>query len=172
MTGHLAEFDSVDALKQGSRRARADGFRPRDALTPFPLADMDEVVPPIRPRLRVPMALAGFSTAGAMFALEWWSATSAYPFNEGGRPFFSWQVFGLVPFEVGVLAAGLSGMVAFCIQCGLPRLHHPLFDVTGIERASQDRFFLLFDHPGDEALPRLYGALLAGGALRVAEARA
>ena len=67
----------------------------------------------------------------------------AYPLNSGGRPLNSWPVFLLVPFEVGVLAAALSGVVAFLWSCGLPRLHHPLFDVPGIERATQDRFFLL-----------------------------
>ncbi len=171
MTGLVVEFDTADALVHGSTRARDEGFRAVDVLTPYPLQDVGEILGTESPSfsLRLLMALAGFGTAAAMFALEAWSAVSAYPFDEGGRPFFSWQVFGLVPFEVGVLAAGIAGFVAMCVQCGLPRLHHPLFDAPGFERASQDRFFLLFEHPGDEALSKLHALLVAAGALRVTE---
>jgi hypothetical protein len=49
----------------------------------------------------------------------------------------------LVPFEVGILAAAIAGAVAFLYTCSLPRLHHPLFEIPGFERATQDRFFLL-----------------------------
>ena len=77
------------------------------------------------------------------FGLQWYSAVIDYPLNSGGRPLNSWQVFLLVPFEVGVFAAALCGVVALLWSCGLPRLHHPLFEVPGFERATQDRFFLL-----------------------------
>ena len=81
--------------------------------------------------------------AAFAFGLQWYSAVIAYPINSGGRPLNSWQVFWLVPFEVGVFAAALCGVIALFWSCGLPRLHHPLFEIPGFERATQDRFFLL-----------------------------
>lgn len=169
----LAEFATTDALTEGSNRAGDGGFPAVDALTPYPIADMHKIVESDHPHVRVPMAVAGFGTAAAMFALESWSAVSAYPFNEGGRPFFSWQVFLLVPFEVGVLAAGIAGFVAMLVHCGLPRLHHPLFDVGGIEHATQDRFFLMFDYPAADAeVATLRDILLGAGALSIAESAA
>ena len=33
------------------------------------------------------------------------------------------------------------------MQTGLPRLHHPLFEIEGFERVSQDRFLLAIDPP-------------------------
>ena len=48
-----------------------------------------------------------------------------------------------MPFEVGVLAAAVAGFAALLVLCGLPRLHHPLFDCDAIERATDDRYFLL-----------------------------
>ena len=39
-----------------------------------------------------------------------------------------------MPFEVGVLAAAVAGFAALLVLCGLPRLHHPLFDCDAIER--------------------------------------
>jgi hypothetical protein len=42
-----------------------------------------------------------------------------------------------------VLGAAVFGVLAMLIGNGLPRLHHPLFDVTAFERASSDRFFMV-----------------------------
>jgi hypothetical protein len=170
MTSLLAEFASAEALTTAARRTGEQGFAARDVLSPYPLENMDEIVPPRHARIRGPMALAGFGTALFVFFFQWWTAAVAYPFNSGGRPFFSWPVFLLVPVETGVLAAGIAGMIAFFVSCGLPRLYDPVFDVGDIERASQDRFFLLFAHPGDARLDRLRDLLTGAGALQVAEA--
>lgn len=168
----VAQFADVEALLGGVRHARDEGFSARDALTPYPIAAIIDLIPHSEPRLRLTMALSGFGVALFAFALQTWSAVVAYPFNSGGRPYFSWPVFLLVPFEVGVLAAGIAGFIAFLRRTGLPRLHHSIFDLADIERASQDRFFLIFDHPQGEALSKLEGLMLAAGALSVAEAGA
>ena len=107
-------------------------------------------------RIRYVMLAGGLVVAAFAFSLQWYSAVIDYPINSGGRPLNSWQVFLLVPFEVGVFAAALCGVVAFLWSCGLPRLHHPLFEVPGFERATQDRFFLLPPPPKEsgEAITR------------------
>lgn len=169
MSRLIAEFASAEAITTGARTAKDKGFATLDALTPYPVPSIDELVPPSRPNVRLPMAVAGFGTALFAFGLQSWSSIVAYPVNSGGRPLFSWPVFVLVTFEVGVLAAGIAGMIAFCVHCGLPRLHHPVFDVAGIERASQDRFFLVLDHPEGEAYKDLEGVLLGAGALSISE---
>lgn len=165
----LAEFATAAALEAGARSASSSGFRICDALTPYPVSTIDDFVPKSHIRLRGPMAAAGFGFAFAAFMLETWSTVWAYPFNSGDRPLFSWQVFILVPFEVGVLAAGLAGFFAFLIACGLPRLHHPIFDVAHIDRASQDRFFLLLDHPGETRIGGATACLMRAGAISIAE---
>ena len=102
-----------------------------------------------------------------------WSAIFAYPIDSGGRPLNSWPIFLLAPFEVGVLAAGLAGFAAFLVLCGLPRLNHPLFDWDRIERATDDRYFLLMAAPEDEqADTRLRALLLDAKALRIEAAPA
>ena len=53
--------------------------------------------------------------------------------------------------------------------CGLPRLHHPLFDVPGLGRASQDRFFLVVDPLRDERVADLEGLMFDVGASAVSE---
>ena len=114
------------------------------------------------------MLFAAIGVAAFAYGLEYWSAVFAYPIDSGGRPLHSWPVFLLVPFEVGVLAAGLAGFVALLVLCGLPRLHHPLFEGDAIKRASDDRYLLLIADPDrHEEGDRLRRALLALHALRV-----
>jgi hypothetical protein len=108
--------------------------------------------------------------AAFAYFLQWYSSVIDYPLNTGGRPLNSWPVFLLVPFEVGMLAAALSGLAAFLWTCRLPCLHHPVFDTTGFARATQDRFFLLAAQTGkEERSAALRELLKQSGALAVRE---
>lgn len=171
MKALVAAFADPDALLAAARTARERGFPLLDALTPYPVeAAADLVGAKAPPWLRIVMALAGFGVAAALFGFEIWTAVVAYPVNEGGRPLFSWPVFLLSPFELGVLAAAVAGFAAFLVRCGLPRLNHPLFEVPGIDRASQDRFMLVLDPLEAERVPALRALLVGAGAIMVSEA--
>ena len=173
MRALVASFTDADAILEGAGQARRDGFPLLDALTPYPLDRLSDLVGADgAPRLRGPMAMAGFGVAILAFGFEWWSAVRAYPFNEGGRPLFSWPVFLLSPFEIGMLAAAVAGFACFLVRCGLPRLNHPLFLVPGVERASQDRFLLVVDPLRPDQVAHLRTLLFDAGAVAVSEADA
>jgi hypothetical protein len=167
----LAEFGDADGLLRAARRISRDGHHMIDALTPFPLPELDEVLDIKPSRIRIAMLIAGFGMAAFGYWLQWYSAVIDYPLNVGGRPLNSWPVFLIVPFEVGMLAAAIAGFVAFLVSCGLPSLHHPVFDVTGIERATQDRFFLLAEQAKAGPPNNLRHLLEHLGALTVTEVR-
>jgi hypothetical protein len=139
----VAEFRDVARLKLALARLREAHHAAIDAFTPYPVEGLEEQFDDRPSHIRPAMLLGGFGVAAFAFALQWYSAVIDYPLNSGGRPLNSWQVFLLVPFEVGVFAAALSGVVALLWSCGLPRLHHPVFEIPGFERATQDRYFLL-----------------------------
>lgn len=166
----LAEFADPDALSVAARRAAASGHRLVDAFTPFPVEGLAEILDAKPSRLRWAMLIAGLAGAGFFYWLQWWSAVYDYPLNVGGRPLNSWPVFLLVPFEVGMLAAAVAGLVALFRSCSLPRLHHPVFAVAGFERASQDRFFLMAEGL-DGREDKLRALLRDAGALSVSEVR-
>jgi hypothetical protein len=173
MTGPLlAEFRDPETLRNALDQVKQRRHRALDAFSPYPVEGLDDDLG-IRPsRIRYAMLGGGLSAAACAFALQWFSAVIDYPFNSGGRPLNSWQVFWLVPFEVGVFAAAFCGVVTLLWSCGLPRLHHPLFEIPGFERATQDRFFLLAAaESDDEAARDLRGVLEAAGALVVTEVR-
>ena len=175
MTGPLlAEFRDPEALQASIAKVREAGHRALDAFTPYPVEGLAEVLGTPPSRLRPAMLAGGLAVAAFAFGVQWYSAVVDYPLNLGGRPLFSWQVFLLVPFEVGVFAAALSGVVAFLWSSGLPKLHDPLFGVPGFERATQDRFFLLArpSLEGDTPSVGLRHLLEEAGAAVVTEVRA
>ena len=59
-----------------------------------------------------------------------------------------WQILFLVSFEACILFSGIAGFVVRRGTAGL--LYHPLFQISAIQRASQDRFFFVFEKQ-DEA---------------------
>ncbi len=67
----------------------------------------------------------------------------------------------LFPFAIGIFGAALTGFVSLLTQAGLPRLHHPLFELDGFERATQDRFLLAVKEPVDQEDASLSGQFLA-----------
>jgi hypothetical protein len=173
MTGPLlAEFRDSQMLRHALSRVKQSRHQPIDAFTPYPVEGLAEELAVGPSRIRYAMLAGGLIVAAFAFGLQWYSAVIAYPINSGGRPLNSWQVFLLVPFEVGVFAAALFGVVALLWSCGLPRLHHSLFEVPGFERATQDRFFLLAAAgEDDEAARDLRRILESSGAVAVTEVR-
>ena len=91
------------------------------------------------------MTIAAAAAAAVTWLMQWYSAAVDYPLISGGRPFNSWPIFFLVSYEACILFGGIAGFIAFARDCRLPSLHHPLFNVEAIERATQDRFFLIFE---------------------------
>jgi hypothetical protein len=168
----IAEFKDPDALRTALRLIKGSGHHAIDAFTPYALEGLADELDIPASRIRYAMLASGLIVAACAFALQWYSAVIDYPLNSGGRPLNSWQVFLLVPFEVGVFAAALGGVIAFFRSCGLPRLHHPLFEIPGFERATQDHFFLLTAPKDDaDAVRDLRQILEAAGARVVTEVR-
>jgi hypothetical protein len=166
----LAEFAQGHRMTAAARGAALRQLRVLDAFTPFPVEELDALLPPRPSRIRLVMLLGGLAVAALAYGTEFYSAVIDYPYNAGGRPLHSWPAFMLVPFALGILGATIAGLAAFLIACGLPRLHHPLFALDGFERASQDRFFLALARPeqGSET-QRTIDWLRHAGALSVHE---
>ena len=166
----LAEFAHAHRLRDAAQAAGRRGYKLVDAFTPFPVEGMAEMLDSRPSRVRVYMFAGGVLIAAMALGGEYYTAVINYPYNIGGRPLNSWPAFMLVPFATGILGATIAGFIRFLFETGLPRLHFPLFAVEGMERASQDRFFLAIEAPQTEDERRnAVDSLQGAGALNVRE---
>ena len=143
--GLMAEFATADEILAAARRAREHGYRQMDAYAPYSVEGLAEELGMGHTRVPFVVLGAGLVGAGAGFFMQYWSMAVDYPFNVGGRPHNSWPVFIPITFEVLILVASFAALLGMLFLNGLPRPHHPVFNVPRFDRASQDRFFLCIE---------------------------
>ncbi len=166
----LAQFTQPETMVAAARKSDQFGCRLADAFTPFPVEEMPELLGADSTSLRVYMFFGGLIFVVAAYATESLSAVFLYPINSGGRPLNSWPTFVLFPFAIGIFGAALIGFIVLMIKTGLPRLHHPLFSVELLERATQNHFILALEPPRGAALEaRAKVWLREAGAVEVTE---
>ncbi|HKF46788.1 MAG TPA: DUF3341 domain-containing protein [Terracidiphilus sp.] len=146
--GLLAEFETPGDLVRAARQSYQDGWRRMDCYSPIALEEAAEAIGFDRKRDKVPLCclVGGLMGLCAMFLLETWINTLAYPINIAGRPLYSWPAFIVPAYEWTILWAGLSA--AFCMFAlnGLPSLYHPVFNAPNFrDGASVDKFFLCLE---------------------------
>ncbi len=142
--GVVAEFDDPADLVDAARAARDRGYRRMEAYTPYPIKELDEVLP-MWNLLPTVVFLAGVLGAFTAFYMEYFVAAIVYPVNVGGRPLNSWPSFIPIMFELTVLFASVAAFFAVWFFAGLPAPYHPLFRVPNFRRASDDGFFLCIE---------------------------
>jgi len=140
--GLLAEFAHADDLVAAVKKVRAEGYTRLDGFSPIPVAEVGDALGFPKSEMGTVMFIGGLTGACAGFLMQYWTNGYGYPLNIGGRPYLSWPSFIPITFEMMVLTASLSGLFGLIALCGLPRYHHPLFNVPAFDRASRDRFFL------------------------------
>jgi hypothetical protein len=142
MWGLLASFDDAATLARAALLLREAGYRQFDTHTPYALDELADVPGTSRSRIAFVVFVAAIAGAIGGYAMQWYLMVVAYPITVGGRPLHSWPAFIPITFELMVLTASVTGVVALLARSGFPRLHHPLFGVPGFERVSQDGFLL------------------------------
>ena len=141
----MAEFDNPTSLVNATSRAYREGYRRMDAFTPFPVDGLSEALGLQRTRVPLIVLLGGIAGCIGGFFLQYYISVIYWPLIVGGRPFNSWPAFIPVTFELTVLCAALAAFFGMLALNGLPRPHHPVFNVPRFELASRDRFFLCIE---------------------------
>lgn len=143
--GILLEFATSDALVEATLGAKVAGFHRMDTFSPYPVGDAADALGYPKSEMGPIMFIGGITGACSGFLMEYWCNSYGYPLNVGSRPYLSWPSFIPITFEMMVLTTALTGLFALIALCGLPRLHHPLFNSKTFDRATKDRFFLCIE---------------------------
>lgn len=140
---YLAEFGRADLLETAIEELEGYGYTMMESYSPFPVNALEGRRR--RSRLPVGVFVVGAIGAVASYWVQWLANVHFYPLNIGGRPAHSVAAFVIPTFEGTVLAASLAVFIGLWAILGLPHLSHPLFELEGFERTSNDRFWLAID---------------------------
>jgi hypothetical protein len=143
----LGFFERESDILGATRAMREAGFRIADVYTPYAVHGMDKAMGLAPSKLPWVCFLLGLLGAALKVWFEFWTTAQDWPINVGGKPWNSLPAFVPVTFEVMVLFAGLSTVVAFLFVSRL----YPGKRVVLADRAVIDHHFVLVIEESDAA---------------------
>ncbi|HEY3296404.1 MAG TPA: DUF3341 domain-containing protein [bacterium] len=135
----VAIFSDPDDVLHAAAKARDEGWRDLDMITPYPLHGSEKALGLKMswvPYVTVVMGLLG--AIGGYF-LQHWTLAIDWKMNIGGKPPVAWQAYVPITFECGILIGGISTFVAMLIAAKLPKRRAVILD----ERLTNDQFALI-----------------------------
>ncbi len=137
---HTGFFEDEHDLLSAAKECRERGIPVVDVVSPFPIHGLDDVLG-IRPsRLAWVTFLMGAAGLAFGFGLQYWTAAFDWPLNVGGKPLDSLPAFIPVAFELTILFAGVSTVVALLLRSKLwPSKQVP----SGLESTTDDQHALI-----------------------------
>jgi len=147
----LAEFKNPGELLHAAQKVREQGYKKFDCHSPFPIHGMDDAMGEKRSPLGYVVGGVAFVSVVFMFAFQGWTSAIDYPLILSGKPYFSYQAFGVVAWAVMVLLSAITALVGMLVLNGLPRFHHPLFYSENFCKKVNDDGFFVSIEAGDPA---------------------
>jgi uncharacterized membrane protein len=142
--GLVGLFDSPEPLLRAARLLRDARCARWDCHTPYPVHGLPRAMGlKASPVAIVTMTFAFLGLAAAVLLTGGLSVIQ-YPIVIGGKPLFSWLAFVPIFFEMFVLFATVSTLVALIVLCRLGRWHSPLHDSDVARLVTCDRFAVVW----------------------------
>jgi cytochrome c5 len=146
IAGALAVYGTADDLGDAIVRARQKGFTRLDAVSPYPLHGIDQLLGKGPSRLGYLAAAAGLTATAIAKTVQWWISAVDYPLNIGGNPLFALPAFVPVTFELMVLFASLTTVIGMlAVFNGLPQYGSALLRSRHIRDLTCNRYGLVID---------------------------
>ena len=138
----VAVFDHEQDLLNAVRVSRREGLKIIDVFTPYAVHGLERELGWGPSKLPWVCFLLGLTGAALKVWFEFWTTAVDWPVNVGGKPFNSLPAFVPVTFEVMVLFAGMSSVLALVFVAKLYPGKSPVLPVPGV---TDDRFALLVE---------------------------
>ncbi|MHB1686166.1 MAG: quinol:electron acceptor oxidoreductase subunit ActD [Ignavibacteriaceae bacterium] len=136
-----ALFDTPDKIINAARKIKDAGYTKFDINTPYPVHGMDGAMGLGQSKIGYVTLFFGFAGAVFIFLFMGWTMAINYPYIVGGKPYFPYQAFIPITFEVTVLCGSIATVVGMlAVFFNLPYTNHPIHDTEYIREVSVDKF--------------------------------
>ncbi len=149
VAGALAEFANPAELIDAAEKVRDAGFKQFDCHSPFPIHGMDDAMGEKRSPLGYIVGTVAILAFVGMMGFQLWTSGVAYPLVLSGKPYFSYQAFGVASWAVMVLSSAITAVLGMLALNKLPQYHHPVFYSDNFGKVTTDGFFVSIES-GDE----------------------
>ena len=152
----LGSFKKADQALAAIRALRKAGEEDLDLYSAYPIHGAEKALG--LKHSKVPLIVACGAAIGAFTGYfiqsytnatsfaglsgEWLGSLRGYMINVGGRSVYSWPLNIPITFELGVLISAFCAVIGMFALNGLPRLHHPVFEVEAFRSAQIDRYWI------------------------------
>ncbi len=144
--GVAALFSKPDDIIKAASKVAHEGYSKWDVNTPYPLHGMDNAMKLKPSKLGFITLLCGLSGTAIALMLTYFTNSIDYPLVIGGKPFFSLPAYIPVTFELTVLLATVSTVIAMLtFYFKFPSNNHVLHDTQYMKKVSLDRFGIVIE---------------------------
>ncbi len=144
--GIAATFKTPDEIISAAKKVSDSGYTQFDVNTPYPIHGMDNAMKIKPSKLGFVTLVMGLSGAALALLFMYWTMSVDYRIVIGGKPFFALPAFIPVTFEVTVLLATVSTVIAMiALFFRLPDNKHPLHDTNYMKSVSADKFGVVIE---------------------------
>jgi mono/diheme cytochrome c family protein len=157
----LGIFDSAQHLMAAIPPVKAGTGARLDAYTPYPVHGIEEALGLRKSPVGGMVFVMGVIGAISAMVFELWTAGIDYPVITAGKPYFSWQAFIPIMFEVTVLfACFTAGLGMLFLLNRLPMFRHPMLNSKSMPLITRDKFALAVEADGQALDVEAISALL------------
>jgi cytochrome c553 len=147
----LGIFDSAQQLMDAIPSVKSKGTGRLEAYSPYPIHGIDKALDQRKSPLAGMVFIMGAIGAVAALALEMWTSGIDYPIITAGKPYFSWEAFVPIMFELTVLfACFTAGLGMLLLLNRLPFFRHPMLRSQAMPAITRDKFALAIEADGQE----------------------
>lgn len=143
-------FDTAQQLMDAIPRVKAETKWRLESYTPYPIHGIDKALGLRKSPIAGMVLVMGLIGAMAALGLQLWTSGKDYPQMTAGKPFFSWEAFIPITFELTVLFATLTaGLGMLFLLNRLPFLRHPMLRSKSMPLITRDKFGLAIESNGE-----------------------
>lgn len=140
-----AEFSGPKTLFAAAEKVRDHGFRAWDCYSPYYVHGIDKAMGVRKSFVGLFTFAGGLAGLTGGFLLITITSVFVYPMDTQGKPYFSLPGFVPILDLLMIILSAIMSIVGMTVLCGLPRLHHPLWEWPDFHRATHDKFFIVIE---------------------------